>query len=254
MDRQKRKNKSPVVVTCRRSLACLSLVCAFQLLPQTVLADDPAAQVNPADSAAQIDLADSAARTDPADPAAQVNSADPAVQADPAEAAVQNNAADPAEASEGLPAELKEEAPESVPSDDAASFEGEAAQDRVPEAPVGENPQDSVPEATGNDANAVSPEVTENDVNANAASPDDAVSGDDRMTDDADPEETKAPTLVQQPEGDSPTAAVSRGAPVGLLQRQRRRSHPFSPKWILPMRRPVLTSPSGTSPGMSHSP
>ena len=207
-------------MTCKRGFACLSLICALQILPQTVLADESASQIDPKEPVSQIQFTDSVSHVDPA------------------EAAAQNNAADSAEASEDIAAEQKEEAPESAPADDAASFEGESAQDNVPEAlgsentqdsvpeaqgeadaesaaapddaayREGEDMQDSVPEAAGNDVNAGSPEVPGNDVNANAASPDDAVSGDDRMTDDADPEETKASPLVQQPEGDSPTAAV----------------------------------------------
>ena len=50
LSRKKRKKQSPTIVSCKKGLACLDLICAVQLLPQTVLADDSAVQVNPADS------------------------------------------------------------------------------------------------------------------------------------------------------------------------------------------------------------
>ena len=49
MSRKKKKKQSPTIVSCKKGLACLGLICAVQLLPQTVLADDSAVQVNPAD-------------------------------------------------------------------------------------------------------------------------------------------------------------------------------------------------------------
>lgn len=93
MDSRKRTLQSPVVATCKRGLACLSLICALQMLPQTVLANDTAAQVNPTDFATQIELTDSAVQADPADVA---------VQADPDDVAAQNNTADSSEATLGL--------------------------------------------------------------------------------------------------------------------------------------------------------
>ena len=85
MDSRKRTLQSPVVATCKRGLACLSLICTLQMLPQTVLANDTAAQVNPTDFATQIELTDSAVQAEPADVA---------VQADPDDVAAQNNTAD----------------------------------------------------------------------------------------------------------------------------------------------------------------
>ena len=111
MDSRKRTLQSPVVATCKRGLACLSLICTLQMLPQTVLANDTAAQVNPTDFATQIELTDSAVQADPTDALVQAEPddalvqtepADAAVQADPDDVAAQNNTADSSEATLGL--------------------------------------------------------------------------------------------------------------------------------------------------------
>ena len=185
MSRKKRKKQSPAIVSCKKGLACLGLICAVQMLPQTVLADDSAVQINPADSAVQVNPADSVAQVNPADSAVQVNSAKSAAQvnpagfvqqADPADAAAQNSSADSAEADERLPGDQKEEAVEGVPADDAASFEGENTQNNVPEVLTGnadagaaavddaesfedESMPKSAPETSGSDADAVAAAV-----------------------------------------------------------------------------------------------
>ena len=89
MSRKKRKKQSPAIVSCKKGLACLGLICAVQMLPQTVLADDSAVQVTPADSVAQVNPADSAVQVTPADSAAQVNLADSVAQVTPADSAAQ---------------------------------------------------------------------------------------------------------------------------------------------------------------------
>ncbi len=59
----------------KKGLACLGLVCAMQIAPQTVLADDAVLlQVNPLDIAPQVDQNDSAAQAD------TVNAAVPALR------------------------------------------------------------------------------------------------------------------------------------------------------------------------------
>ena len=78
MDSQSGKNKSPVVVTCKRGFACLSLICALQILPQTVLADESASQIDPKEPVSQIQFTDSVSHVDPAEAAAQNNAADSA--------------------------------------------------------------------------------------------------------------------------------------------------------------------------------
>ena len=284
MSRKKRKKQSPAIVSCKKGLACLGLICAVQMLPQTVLADDSAVQVTPADSAAQVNLADSAVQVTPADSAAQVNLADSVAQvtpadsavqvnpadfvqqADPAHSAAQNNSpepakdtaqncspehaeataqnstADPAEAAERLPGDQKEEVVEGVPADDAASFGVENTQDNVPEVLTGnvdagaaaadaaesfedESLPKSAPETPGSDASADAGAAAAddakshegedeqdsvrtasgNDSNVNTEAPDEAATGGDQMTADAETEETKIPVLVLVSAGDSPT-------------------------------------------------
>ena len=109
MSRKKRKKQSSAIVSCKKGLACLDLICAVQMLPQTVLADDSAVQVNPADSAVQVNPADSAVQVNPADSAAQMNPADFVQQADPVRSVAQDNSAVSAEADERLPGDQKEE-------------------------------------------------------------------------------------------------------------------------------------------------
>ena len=172
MDSRKRTLQSPVVATCKRGLACLSLICTLQMLPQTVLANDTATQVNPTDFATQIELTDSAVQAEPADVA---------VQADPDDVAAQNNTADSSEATLGLEEAGRDDADvNSAASDDAESHESEGK-------------KDNALEAGANDASA--------------AASDDSVTRDDKITDDADTEKTKAPTLVLQLAEDTMTAA-----------------------------------------------
>lgn len=73
MSRKKRKKQSRAILSCKKGLAWLGLICAVQMLPQTVLAEDSAEQVNPKDSTAQTELTDSAGQIDPADESAPNN-------------------------------------------------------------------------------------------------------------------------------------------------------------------------------------
>ena len=249
MDSRKRTLQSPVVATCKRGLACLSLICTLQMLPQTVLANDTAAQVNPTDFATQIELTDSAVQAESADAAVQADPADVAVQADPDDVAAQNNTADSSEATLGLEEAGRDDADvNSAASDDAESHESEGK-------------KDNALEAGANDASA--------------AASDDSVTRDDKITDDADTEKTKAPTLVLQLAEDTMTAAgefpsrfdlrdLGLVTPVKLqdpwgtcwafaaTSASESSIHPSLPKWARPTRRQVSTFPSGILPGMSH--
>ena len=237
MSRKKRKKQSSAIVSCKKGLACLGLICAVQMLPQTVLADDSAVQVNPADSAVQVN---------PADSAAQMNPADFVQQADPVRSVAQDNSAVSAEADERLPGDQKEETVEGVPADDAASSEGENTQKSAQEA-LGsdanadagaaasddaesfedESMQNSARVAPGSDVNVDAGaaaaddvksyesedvqdsvrEAPEKNVNVNPAAPDKAVTGGDQMTADAETEKAEAPMPALVSAGDSPTAA-----------------------------------------------
>ena len=149
MNRRKRKKQSPAIVTCRRRLACLGLICTF-LLPQTVLAAEPAQQDNYTDATVLIEITDSVQQIEPAD------------------AAAQNNTKDSAEASESLQEERKEEVDKDAPADDdAASVESKGA-------------TDSVPKAAGSDTNA--------NAKANAAVSDDTASVKSKGATDSVPE------------------------------------------------------------------
>lgn len=149
MNRRKRKKQSPAIVTCRRRLACLGLICTF-LLPQTVLAAEPAQQDNYTDATVLIEITDSIQQIEPAD------------------AAAQNNTKDSAEASESLQEDRKEEVDKGAPADDdAASVESKGA-------------TDSVPKAAGSDTNA--------NAKANAAVSDDTASVKSKGATDSVPE------------------------------------------------------------------
>ena len=149
MNRRKRKKQSPAIVTCRRRLACLGLICTF-LLPQTVLAAEPAQQDNYTDATVLIEITDSVQQIEPAD------------------AAAQNNTKDSAEASESLQEDRKEEVDKGAPADDdAASVESKGA-------------TDSVPKAAGSDTNA--------NAKANAAVSDDTASVKSKGATDSVPE------------------------------------------------------------------
>ena len=149
MNRRKRKKQSPAIVTCRRRLACLGLICTF-LLPQTVLAAEPAQQDNYTDATVLIEITDSVQQIEPAD------------------AAAQNNTKDSAEASESLQEDRKEEMDKGAPADDdAASVESKGA-------------TDSVPKAAGSDTNA--------NAKANAAVSDDTASVKSKGATDSVPE------------------------------------------------------------------
>ena len=149
MNRRKRKKQSPAIMTCRRRLACLGLICTF-LLPQTVLAAEPAQQDNYTDATVLIEITDSVQQIEPAD------------------AAAQNNTKDSAEASESLQEERKEEVDKGAPADDdAASVESKGA-------------TDSVPKAAGSDTNA--------NAKANAAVSDDTASVKSKGATDSVPE------------------------------------------------------------------
>lgn len=149
MNRRKRKKRSPAIVTCRRRLACLGLICTF-LLPQTVLAAEPAQQDNYTDATVLIEITDSVQQIEPAD------------------AAAQNNTKDSAEASESLQEDRKEEVDKGAPADDdAASVESKGA-------------TDSVPKAAGSDTNA--------NAKANAAVSDDTASVKSKGATDSVPE------------------------------------------------------------------
>jgi hypothetical protein len=95
-----RKNKYPIIATCRRGFICLSLICALIIQPHSVLADDSFA------------LEDSA------------------------DAAEQNNTVDSADSSANIEDDRKEEAGDSdgVPADSMKSAGGEDERDNVPEA------------------------------------------------------------------------------------------------------------------------
>ena len=244
MDSRKRTLQSPVVATCKRGLACLSLICTLQMLPQTVLANDTAAQVNPTDFATQIELTDSAVQADPADVAVQADPADVAVQADPADAAVQADPADVAVQADPTDALVQAE-----PDDALVQTEPDDAlvQTEPADAAVQADPDDVAVQADPDDVaaqnnTADSSEATlgleeagrdDADVNSaasddaeshenegkkdnaleagasddGAATPDDSVTRDDKITDDADTEKTKAPTLVLQLAEDTMAAA-----------------------------------------------
>ena len=149
MNRRKRKKQSPAIVTCRRRLACLGLICTF-LLPQTVLAAEPAQHDNYTDATVLIEITDSVQQIEPAD------------------AAAQNNTKDSAEASESLQEDRKEEVDKGAPADDdAASVESKGA-------------TDSVPKAAGSDTNA--------NAKANAAVSDDTASVKSKGATDSVPE------------------------------------------------------------------
>ena len=149
MNRRKRKKQSPAIMTCRRRLACLGLICTF-LLPQTVLAAEPAQQDNYTDATVLIEITDSVQQIEPAD------------------AAAQNNTKDSAEASESLQEDRKEEVDKGAPADDdAASVESKGA-------------TDSVPKAAGSDTNA--------NAKANAAVSDDTASVKSKGATDSVPE------------------------------------------------------------------
>ena len=136
-------------MTCRRRLACLGLICTF-LLPQTVLAAEPAQQDNYTDATVLIEITDSVQQIEPAD------------------AAAQNNTKDSAEASESLQEDRKEEVDKGAPADDdAASVESKGA-------------NDSVPKAAGSDTNA--------NAKANAAVSDDTASVKSKGATDSVPE------------------------------------------------------------------
>ena len=175
MSRKKRKKQSPAIVSCKKGLACLGLICAVQMLPQTVLADDSAVQVTPADSvaqvnpadsavqvtpadsAAQVNLADSVAQVTPADSAAQANPADFVQQADPADAAAQNSSPEPAKdtAQNCSPEHAEATAQNSTadPAEAAERLPGNQKEETIEGVPAhdavsfeGENTQDNVPE------------------------------------------------------------------------------------------------------------
>ena len=205
MSRKKRKKQSPAIVSCKKGLACLGLICAVQMLPQTVLADDSAVQVTPADSvaqvnpadsavqvtpadsAAQVNLADSVAQVTPADSAAQANPADFVQQADPADAAAQNSSPEPAKdtAQNCSPEHAEATAQNSTadPAEAAERLPGDQKEEAVEGVPADdaasfgvENTQDNVPEVlTGN-------------VDAGAAAVDDAESFEDESMPKSAPE------------------------------------------------------------------
>ena len=205
MSRKKRKKQSPAIVSCKKGLACLGLICAVQMLPQTVLADDSAVQVTPADSvaqvnpadsavqvtpadsAAQVNLADSVAQVTPADSAAQANPADFVQQADPADAAAQNSSPEPAKdtAQNCSPEHAEATAQNSTadPAEAAERLPGDQKEEVVEGVPADdaasfgvENTQDNVPEVlTGN-------------VDAGAAAVDDAESFEDESMPKSAPE------------------------------------------------------------------
>lgn len=240
MNRRKRKKQSPAIVTCRRRLACLGLICTF-LLPQTVLAAEPAQQDNYTDATVLIEITDSVQQIEPAD------------------AAAQNNTKDSAEASESLQEDRKEEMDKGAPADDdAASVESKGATDSVPEAggsdadanakanadtndtasantnadandtaasKANADANDTASPSANTDANADDIATTNDIVIANAndiandgdianddaitndTASDQAASLDEGITDDAITETAETPTFLQQSDGKSLTAA-----------------------------------------------
>ena len=183
-----RKNKYPIIATCRRGFICLSLICALIIQPHSVLADDSFA------------LEDSA------------------------DAAEQNNTVDSADSSANIEDDRKEEAGDSdgVPADSMKSAGGEDERDNVPEAGSsdvnaddnmaasddeaivdGEDTQNCISEADSNEANA----ETNTDVNAEADVDTDANTDVDiTANDNADTDKTEAAIPVLQSAGDSLTA------------------------------------------------
>ena len=183
-----RKNKYPIIATCRRGFICLSLICALIIQPHSVLADDSFA------------LEDSA------------------------DAAEQNNTVDSADSSANIEDDRKEEAGDSdgVPADSMKSAGGEDERDNVPEAGSrdvnaddnmaasddeaivdGEDTQNCISEADSNEANA----EANTDVNAEADVDTDANTDVDiTANDNADTDKTEAAIPVLQSAGDSLTA------------------------------------------------
>ena len=166
MNSRKRKKKSPINMAWRRGFVCLSLICALQAQPLTILADGSFAQADLTNSAGQAKLTDSAGQTDPADAFSQ---------ADPADASRPDITADPSSVSGGIAEDLIGETGGSSTADNAATHEGEGTKDSAPE----------------EGSNAI----------INAAPADDTLTGDDRITDDAGTEKTEVPTLVGQSAG-----------------------------------------------------
>ena len=189
-----RKNKYPIIATCRRGFICLSLICALIIQPHSVLADDSFA------------LEDSA------------------------DAAEQNNTVDSADSSANIEDDRKEEAGDSdgVPADSMKSAGGEDKRDNVPEAGSrdvnaddnmaasddeaivdGEDTQDSISEEDRNDANAEANAEANTVVNADAeadANTDINTDIDTTANDDADTDKTEAAIPVLQSAEDSPAA------------------------------------------------
>ena len=154
MNRRKRKKQSPAIVTCRRRLACLGLICTF-LLPQTVLAAEPAQQDNYTDATVLIEITDSVQQIEPAD------------------AAAQNNTKDSAEASESLQEDRKEEVDKGAPADDdAASVESKGATDSVPEAGGSDADANAKANADTNDTASANTNADANDTAASKANAD----------------------------------------------------------------------------------
>ena len=183
-----RKNKYPIIATCRRGFICLSLICSLIIQPHSVLADDSFA------------LEDSA------------------------DAAEQNNTVDSADSSANIEDDRKEEAGDSdgVPADSMKSAGGEDERDNVPEAGSsdvnaddnmaasddeaivdGEDTQNCISEADSNEANA----EANTDVNAEADVDTDANTDVDiTANDNADTDKTEAAIPVLQSAEDSPAA------------------------------------------------
>ena len=183
-----RKNKYPIIATCRRGFICLSLICALIIQPHSVLADDSFALEDSADAAAQ------------------------------------NNTVDSAEASANIEDDRKDEAGDSngIPADSMKSAGGEDERDNVPEAGSsdvnaddnmaasddeaivdGEDTQNCISEADSNEANA----EANTDVNAEADVDTDANTDVDiTANDNADTDKTEAAIPVLQSAGDSLTA------------------------------------------------
>ena len=154
MNRRKRKKQSPAIVTCRRRLACLGLICTF-LLPQTVLAAEPAQQDNYTDATVLIEITDSVQQIEPAD------------------AAAQNNTKDSAEASESLQEDRKEEVDKGAPADDdAASVESKGATDSVPKAAGSDTNANAKANADTNDTASANTNADANDTAASKANAD----------------------------------------------------------------------------------
>ena len=154
MNRRKRKKQSPAIVTCRRRLACLGLICTF-LLPQTVLAAEPAQQDNYTDATVLIEITDSVQQIEPAD------------------AAAQNNTKDSAEASESLQEDRKEEMDKGAPADDdAASVESKGATDSVPKAAGSDTNANAKANADTNDTASANTNADANDTAASKANAD----------------------------------------------------------------------------------